>query len=420
MRVSRMWMGAGLAIAASSGWAATVVAGTPSCSAASKHPFYPTIQSAVDSVPAGSTVLVCPGTYREQVGIDKDLTLKGVEDANTGSDLAVIAIPDGEMATIPNVAGGQPIAAQLAVTHGASVNISGITIDGAGNTISTCAENLVGVLFQNASGALKNSVAVNQILGPDYVGCQSGLAVYVQTDGQHAANVTVSGNRIANFDKNGITANGGGVGVSISNNSVTGLGPTPAIAQNGIQVSRGATGSVTGNTVSDAIYSGGSYGSAGILVYAAPGIDVSGNTVSNTQYAITVVGDGNGDADGASITSNKIQETRDFDAIDLCGSSNDTVQLNTIRGTDEAAIHVEGATFCGTPSTGNLVAKNTIDGACAGVLVGPGASQSNGKNTFYNVATQTLASSDVCPAGGGNTTRSATAIARHRKASPAV
>ena len=42
---------------------------------------FKTIQSAVNAAPAGGTVVVCPGTYYEQVVISKPLTLTGKQAA---------------------------------------------------------------------------------------------------------------------------------------------------------------------------------------------------------------------------------------------------------------------------------------------------------------------------------------------------
>jgi parallel beta-helix repeat protein len=70
---------------------------------------------------------------------------------------------------------------------------------------------------------------------------------------------------------------------------------TTAIAQNGIQIGYGATGSVTTNNVVDDIYinppCGGNseppcYGSSGILIYGSAGITVTSNTVESTQLGI--------------------------------------------------------------------------------------------------------------------------------------
>ena len=43
---------------------------------------FTTIQAAVSGVPAGSTVLVCPGTYPEQVTITQPLSLQGIADSD--------------------------------------------------------------------------------------------------------------------------------------------------------------------------------------------------------------------------------------------------------------------------------------------------------------------------------------------------
>src|SRR5246127_5853953 len=54
---------------------------------------FTTIQAAVTKVPPGSTVLVCPGIYPEQVTISQSLTLQGIADSNL--DEAILVIPTG-------------------------------------------------------------------------------------------------------------------------------------------------------------------------------------------------------------------------------------------------------------------------------------------------------------------------------------
>jgi parallel beta-helix repeat protein len=81
-----------------------------------------------------------------------------------------------------------------------------------------------------------------------------------------------------------------------------------------------------------------------------------------------------GSADGGTIDANKITATHIFDGLDVCSSSN-TVTGNTIFGSDEAGIHLDSS--CGAVAN-NKVRANTINNACAGVMVGTGA----GANTI--------------------------------------
>jgi Right handed beta helix region len=75
-----------------------------------------------------------------------------------------------------------------------------------------------------------------------------------------------------------LSERGGGVSVTISNNTVTGQGAVTYIAQNGIQAGYGAKATVTGNTVSGNADAGaGGVSSAGILVVGGQGFTVCGS-----------------------------------------------------------------------------------------------------------------------------------------------
>src|SRR6266436_7094843 len=83
-------------------------------------PSFANISTAVSGVPPSSTVLVCPGTYPEQVTIAQALTLKGITSGNAGQ--AVITVPGSGLAVVPSSFGGNTIAPQVHVTAG-PVNI---------------------------------------------------------------------------------------------------------------------------------------------------------------------------------------------------------------------------------------------------------------------------------------------------------
>jgi hypothetical protein len=105
---------------------------------------------------------------------------------------------------------------------------------------------------------------------------------------------TVTGNTVTGYQKNGITVKCPGVSVAISNNTVTGAGETTAIAQNGIELGIGATGTISGNGVSGNEYTGANdASSSGVLVfgggpYGALAINeqVTGNTLTDNDIGV--------------------------------------------------------------------------------------------------------------------------------------
>jgi len=394
---------------------------------------YPSITQAVNSVPAGSTIKICPGTYPEQVLITKNLTLTGVA-ANglvaanaSGANNPVITSPAGGVtANAHDLYDNSDIAAQIAVvtptnaSQSIVVNISNITVDGSNNQISGCAPDLVGIYYQNANGTVNHVATRFQALASGLGGCQSGLGIFAESGYASGKTSTISilNSSVHDYQKNGITADGTGMNATITGNYVVGSGATPVIAQNGIQVSDGATGKVSTNTVTDDVYvspDGGPYYSAsGILLYDSGGtsghlLTVSMNTVSNTQGAIVTYGDSFGTADYNSVTSNKITTTLAagpylIDGIDLC-SNNNTAATNTIFNSAGAGVHIDSQCTESTGTTGNNSAatSNTVNEACAGVLLGSGTGSSQSGTITFNVAETSLAG-DSCPSTG-NTTR---------------
>ena len=384
-------------------FAANVAVGL--CAAPGTH--YTTIQAAVNAVSVGGKVEVCPGIYPEQVSINKSLTLLGIAAGTT--DAAVIVTPAGGLAQTGTDIFGKPVAAQVLVTGTTAVTVSHLTVDGSNNGLSGCSVDPIGIYFQNSTGTITYNAVRNQLMDPADQGCQIGLAINVESSTGFPA-VTISNNSVRNYDKNGITASGPGNGssgpaVTVSGNTVIGIGATSAIAQNGIQIGFGATGSVTTNDVADDIYinppcGGGNpqppcYGSSGILIYASSGVSVSTNIVESTQLGIATASDPTyGLADNTSIKTNHIGGTQSFDAIDLCSDGN-TAETNIIYGSAQSGVHIDDECPNSTGSN-NTVTKNTINEACAGVLVGPSSTGNTiGPNTFGNVTNTTLAG-DVC------------------------
>ncbi len=382
--------------------ATTVAVGT-----CTNYIYFQSIQTAVNSVPSGSTIDICPGTYPEQVTIHKKVTLIGVSSTTAGvtSDAAIIACPSNGCVQNGTDITGSPVAAQIFVDQasGGGVTISHLTVDGSNNQIATCGLYVVGIYYQNTAGTITDSVVRNQILAPNYVGCQpGGLAINIESNTGSPA-VTISNNSVRNYDKNGITANGlgngtGGPKVTVKSNTVVGIGATTLTAQNGIQIGFGATGTVEDNNVTDTNYTPATYTATGILIYGSSGVTVSHNNLQSTQSGIYPASGGPDlSADSTIVTMNTIGNTTGWDAIDLC-SSNNTASSNTIYGSSESGVHDddECTEANGSASgTGNTISNNTINEACAGILTGSDATGVYSGNTFFNVGT-TLESGDSC------------------------
>jgi parallel beta-helix repeat protein len=403
---------------------------------------YPTISQAVSSVPAGSTIRICPNTYAEQVVIKKSLTLIGVSatgasgaTASGANNPTIVSPVNGVQVNAADLSqGNQPTAAQIAVlgppiaTAPITVNISNLIVDGSNNQLSGCGTDLVGIYYQNASGTINHVVTRFQELDQSDFGCQDGLAIYAQAgySDSVASTVTIENNSVHDYDKNGITVDGDQLTATVEANYVVGIGATPLIAQNGIQISDGAVGKVSTNTVTDDVYVNPSdcasnnscYSASGILNYDSSGtssvqITISGNTVSNTQGGIVTYGDTNGTADYNTVTNNKITTSPAagpylIDGIDLCSNYN-MASSNTVFNSSGSGVHIDSSCTESTGQSGNgtSAVTNTINEACAGVLEGNGSGNAESGNITYNVL-QTTFPGDSCPVSNQSSARKPT------------
>ncbi|MFP2962457.1 right-handed parallel beta-helix repeat-containing protein [Myxococcus sp. 1LA] len=126
---------------------------------------------------------------------------------------------------------------------------------------------LVGIRFDNASGAVINTQIYNIRQGDGTGGCQEGTGILIRNQDllsppQH---VGVQNNLLVGYQKAGVAATGNVV-VDITSNRMVGAGPIGNVAQAGVQIGLGATGHVVNNIISGHSYTGEGVAS-GILVY---------------------------------------------------------------------------------------------------------------------------------------------------------
>ncbi|MCL4524053.1 MAG: right-handed parallel beta-helix repeat-containing protein [Acidobacteria bacterium] len=258
---------------------------------------------------------------------------------------------------------------------GASAHVKNLTVT-ASNLADVCDPSsptdtrLRGIMFAGASGTIMNNTVTDINQGTS--GCQEGNGIEVRNapfDGTHPATVTVtvSGNTVTNYQKNGITANGD-VAATITDNIVTGAGPVAYIAQNGIQLGYGATGIVMKNKVAGNFYTGASWASSGLLLFEANDTMVHQNEVSGSQIAVAI----------------------EAWCLFAPAASENRVVQNTITGAQWgvsiAAYFWSPNSTCNSSADNNKVVNNSISGTSGdtGVSIGALTIAGTGTASAYN------------------------------------
>lgn len=331
---------------------------------------YTTIQDAINAASAGDEIVVCNGTYTEQLSINKSLDIE----ANSGAFLVPSSIQENSM----SLATGDAIAAAVLVSNATNVTINGLTVDGVNNGIMECAPRLIGVYFQNSSGVLRHAAVRNfKLSAASLNACQSGTGVFVESGGGQTSDVEIADCSIHDYQKNGITANELGTNARIHHNVVTGIGPTPGAAQNGIQIGFSATGAIRGNTVANNVWSLCTGASTcetvatDILVTESDGVHITDNTAGVSQVGIFV------DGNNAEVRGNRAYNASVFENIRVQGNGSRVANNEVFNGGD-ADIYVQG--------NDNFTVNNSITEAPVGILEASGSTGNrfNG-NTFFNV-----------------------------------
>ena len=354
---------------------------------------YSTIQAAVNAAAPGDTINVAARTYTEQVIVSKNLTLVGAgAGATTIQAPAVLADdPDGAKTIV-------------LFTGAITAEISGFTIQGPVNGLN------FGIYVRDGATANIYDNTVKDIRDEPLSGNQYGYGIEIGKFNNtfpfvdRVGHATITNNTVFGYQKNGVECEGTGSSATITGNKVTGGGPMTTTAQNGIQIRRGATGSITNNTVTgnayilppscnpsissencvtaagiivtypgnDVIVQGNivNHNTANIYTYEAYGVQILNNQVSDSAVGLTSAGI-TADSDnvatasvgitGVTISGNTVQNNlsggfHQGDGILLWGIKNSTVSNNIIEGSGYDGIMVGASgniTFTGNTFSGN-------------------------------------------------------------------
>ncbi len=332
------------------------------------------VQNGVDLAAVGGTVNVSPGTYLGQVVINhKNITLQATAPG------VVIAAPDPVIPGQPSLPLCDPASVRrpvICVDNSSNVIIKGLTVDGRDQGDNNY--SLVGIDYFNAGGTVQGNTIKN-IRNSTFSGVQAGVAMYAYNLDGTPRTLNVIDNNIFDYQKNGMALSGNGLTVNVQNNTVTGAGPTSITAQNGIQVSYGATGTISGNTVSGNFWTG-TYGgsndpisdpnadsAAGILIYqpASTAIQVFNNEVFGNQFGIAAF-----DTPDLNIHDNTIQGMPHtgfgYPAGIVLSNSDGTIQNNTITINDYGVLVFDTSDPVGIHN--NSITDNTLYGVWSNTL----------------------------------------------------
>lgn len=207
----------------------------------------------MNAASSGQQIVVCSGTYIEQVQITKSVEISAIgavtvqlpaapADATTSCDKALNA----------GSPGGQHDQDAISVCGDVRVSLTGITVDAAW-AAGTCYDALYGIAVE---GGATLRFTKSEIVAAGAVpvnGCQGGVGIIAgdsQASPTQTGHLLLTDSTVSGYQKNGIVIDGAGSGATIDNAVVTGAGPTPQIAQNGIQVGDGAGASIQNSAIS--------------------------------------------------------------------------------------------------------------------------------------------------------------------------
>ena len=293
----------------------------------------------------GAQIRVCPGTYPEQVRIPKNnLTLYSVKPWQ-----AVIQAP--AVMTYPN--------SIVTVSGATGVTIRQFTITGP-FTFGGCAEAVdrhTGVRIIDGSATIYgNHITKIRDVNPLLFGCQDGIGVLVgrQFESQ-VGKATLLFNLIDQYQKGGVVVDNTGSFAWITHNAVIGEGTSDLIAQNGVQVGRGAGADIDHNVIANNQYANPLIDDAasGVLLFDTTNTSAGYNDVGKNGYGVVL----DSGTLGAKLDHNNVHDNIDDGIAAFEGSANNVISYNNAHDNTPYDCYDE-TTGPGTAGTANTWFKD--------------------------------------------------------------
>jgi parallel beta-helix repeat protein len=375
---------------------------TPATLHVGLHPGeFVTIQAAVNAADSGDKIQVDPGTYQEQVTINKSIELEGHDDST------MILAPANLVA--PTAANPDAIVRVLGSRTNAE--IEHFTIEGA---LGGTANLLFGVrVDSNAFADIEHNHITNIV---DSSNPLLGVAIDVGNSSNSpgggantAGSADIENNCIDNYQRAGVVVNHSGSSAQIENNNITASSVFHADSQTGVEVSDNASAEIENNCISG--NTNNTDGSGILLFNAGSETEVENNEIANNDYGIfgskvTSRGDEDchmDDNDGVSVTNNQILDNT-FVGIEFDNSSGVSIDNNHLRGNGSGNV-ADGGIYL-FQSTNNELSNNQSQSNNGSGIYIDGGSTGNSlrnnqfSNSVYSVSGQSADAVDLSSGNG--------------------
>lgn len=331
-----------------------------------------TIDYAISVAPASAVIKVADGTYPETVAVTtggQDITIEGASEQKT------VIKPTSVTASYSDSDSSDPVYPIVYAAPTTTLKIEDLTVNGTGARASvTGGENYTGVYYHDSSGALTDVTVTGIELPSNDFGDQDGMAIYADSDSSGTTSVTMTSVTVNKYDKNGITCDDAATTCTIKKSTVTGIGATDLIAQNGIQGYDAlkvvlSKDTVTGNTYITPSGQQG-YDACGILLIDNATSNVKSTTADSDDIGIYAQNDGGSSSSTVAISISKstASDATNESGYGGLGIGVDSILTGTLSGDTTSGDDGDGVALYG--ASGVTVENGTADHGYDGIYVG--------------------------------------------------